>query len=46
MRSGLIAQKKGMTRVFTEDGRHVPVTVLAIDECQVVSVRTEEKDGY
>ncbi len=35
-----------MTRVFTDDGRHVPVTVLAIDDCQVVSVRTDEKDGY
>ncbi len=46
MRSGLIARKKGMTRVFTDDGRHIPVTVLAIDECQVVSVRTDEKDGY
>ena len=46
MRSGLIAQKKGMTRVFTEDGRHVPVTVLTVDDCQVVAVRTEEKDGY
>jgi len=46
MRSGLIAQKKGMTRVFTEDGRHVPVTVLAVEDCQVVGVRTVEKDGY
>jgi large subunit ribosomal protein L3 len=35
-----------MTRVFTEDGRHVPVTVLTVSECQVVAVRTEEKDGY
>ncbi len=46
MRTGLIARKEGMTRVFDEDGRHVPVTVLKIDECQVVSVRSEEKDGY
>jgi len=46
MRSGLIAQKKGMTRVFTEDGRHVPVTVLAVEDCQVVAVRTPEKEGY
>lgn len=46
MRSGLIAQKKGMTRVFTEDGRHVPVTVLAVEDCQVVAVRTTEKEGY
>jgi large subunit ribosomal protein L3 len=35
-----------MTRVFTEDGRHVPVTVLTVADCQVVAVRTEEKDGY
>jgi len=46
MRSGVIARKKGMTRVFTEDGTHVPVTVLALEECQVVGVRSEEKDGY
>ncbi len=46
MRTGLIARKEGMTRVFDEDGRHVPVTVLKVDECQVVSVRDEEKNGY
>ncbi|MBY6263138.1 50S ribosomal protein L3 [Azospirillum sp. 412522] len=46
MRSGLIAQKVGMTRVFTDDGQHVPVTVLKVDSCQVVAVRTEDKDGY
>ncbi|MDP7142008.1 MAG: 50S ribosomal protein L3 [Alphaproteobacteria bacterium] len=46
MRTGIIARKEGMTRVFDEDGRHVPVTVLKIDNCQVVAVRTEEKDGY
>jgi large subunit ribosomal protein L3 len=46
MRTGLIAQKVGMTRVFTEDGSHVPVTVLKVDGCQVVAVRTEDKDGY
>ena len=46
MRSGVIAQKLGMTRVFTEDGLHVPVTVLKIDACQVVDVRTEDKHGY
>src|SRR5262249_53857674 len=46
MRSGLIAQKVGMTRVFSEDGTHVPVTVLKIDGCKVVSTRSEEKDGY
>jgi large subunit ribosomal protein L3 len=46
MRSGLIAQKVGMTRVFTDEGEHVPVTVLKVDNCQVVAVRTEEQDGY
>ena len=46
MRSGVIAQKMGMTRVFTETGDHVPVTVLKMDSCQVVGVRTEENDGY
>ena len=46
MRTGLIAQKMGMTRLFTEEGNHVPVTVLKVDNCQVVAVRTEEKDGY
>lgn len=46
MRSGLIAQKVGMTRVFTDEGMHVPVTVLKVDGCQVVAHRTMEKDGY
>ena len=46
MRTGIIAQKMGMTRVFTAAGDHVPVTVLKVDNCQVVAVRTEEKDGY
>lgn len=46
MRSGLIAQKVGMTRVFTDEGQHVPVTVLKVDSCQVVAQRTEDKDGY
>lgn len=46
MRTGILAQKVGMTRVFTEAGRHVPVTVLKLDGCQVTAVRTEEKDGY
>jgi len=46
MRTGVITQKVGMTRLFLEDGRHVPVTVLKLDGCQVVSTRTEEKDGY
>jgi large subunit ribosomal protein L3 len=46
MRTGLIARKEGMTRIFDEDGRHVPVTVLKVEECQVVAQRTQEKDGY
>ncbi|UYO00500.1 MAG: 50S ribosomal protein L3 [Devosia sp.] len=46
MRSGLIAQKLGMTRIFVEDGSHVPVTVLGLQNCQVVGQRTLEKDGY
>jgi large subunit ribosomal protein L3 len=46
MRCGVIAKKLGMTRLFTEEGTHVPVTVLALDGCQVVAVRTEEADGY
>ncbi len=46
MRSGLIAQKLGMTRIFTEDGTNVPVTVLGLQNCQVVGQRTEDKDGY
>jgi large subunit ribosomal protein L3 len=45
-RSGLIGQKLGMTRVFLEDGSHVPVTVLHINDCQVVDQRTQERDGY
>ncbi len=46
MRTGLITRKMGMTRVFTEDGSHVPVTVLKVDDLQVVAHRTEGKDGY
>jgi large subunit ribosomal protein L3 len=46
MRTGVIAQKLGMTRVFSDDGDHVPVTVLKLDQCQVVAVRSVEKDGY
>ncbi len=46
MRTGLIARKEGMSRIFDEDGRHIPVTVLKVDECQVVAVMSEEKDGY
>jgi len=46
MRTGLIARKLGMSRIFKDDGTHVPVTVLFLDEVQVVDVRTQERDGY
>jgi large subunit ribosomal protein L3 len=46
MRSGVIAQKMGMTRVFTDSGEHVPVTVLRLANCQVVAQRSTEKNGY
>jgi large subunit ribosomal protein L3 len=46
MRVGLIAEKLGMMRIFTEKGQHIPVTVLAISNCQVVSHKTQEIDGY
>jgi large subunit ribosomal protein L3 len=46
MRTGVIAKKVGMTRIFNEDGRHVPVTVLSLENCQVVSHKTADRDGY
>ncbi|MEN8894055.1 50S ribosomal protein L3 [Planktotalea arctica] len=46
MRSGIIAKKVGMTRLFMEDGKAIPVTVLQLDALQVVAQRTSEKDGY
>jgi large subunit ribosomal protein L3 len=46
MRSGIIAQKLGMTRIFTDTGDHVPVTVLKLQNCQVVAHRTQEQNGY
>jgi len=46
MRTGVIAKKMGMTRLFRDDGRHVPVTVLALEGLQVVSRRENERDGY
>jgi large subunit ribosomal protein L3 len=46
MRTGVIARKVGMTRLFQEDGRHIPVTVLSLEDCQVVAHRTAERDGY
>ncbi|WP_028094073.1 50S ribosomal protein L3 [Pseudodonghicola xiamenensis] len=46
MRSGIIAKKVGMTRLFMEDGKQIPVTVLHLDNLQVIAQRTTEKDGY
>jgi len=46
MRTGLIAQKLGMSRIFDAKGNHVPVTVLKVDNCQVIDVRTKDKNGY
>ncbi len=46
MRSGVIAQKLGMTRVFTDAGEHIPVTVLKLSNCQVLGHRTKDKNGY
>jgi len=46
LRSGILAKKVGMTRLFMEDGKQIPVTVLHIDNLQVVAQRTPEKDGY
>ena len=46
LRTGLVARKLGMTRIFRDDGTHVPVTVLHLDELQVVDTRTHERDGY
>ncbi|MBN8186827.1 MAG: 50S ribosomal protein L3 [Salipiger thiooxidans] len=46
LRSGVIAKKVGMTRLFMEDGKQIPVTVLQLDGCQVVAQRTADKDGY
>ena len=46
MRSGIIAKKLGMSRIFTDAGDHVPVTVLQVEGCQVVAHRTQEKNGY
>ena len=46
MRTGLIARKMGMTRVFQDDGSHIPVTVLQLDNCRAIATRTEQEDGY
>jgi large subunit ribosomal protein L3 len=46
MRTGLIAEKLGMSRLLTEKGEHIPITLLKVDNCQVVCTKTDEKDGY
>ncbi len=46
MRTGLIARKLGMSRLFVDDGTHVPVTVLEVGDCRVVSQKTRDRDGY
>lgn len=46
MRTGVIAKKMGMTRLFQDDGRHVPVTVLQLEGVQVVARREMDRDGY
>ncbi|MBA3813445.1 MAG: 50S ribosomal protein L3 [Alphaproteobacteria bacterium] len=46
MRTGLIAEKLGMSRLLTEKGEHIPITLLKVDNCQVISTKTTEKDGY
>lgn len=46
MRTGLIAEKLGMSRLLTEKGEHIPITLLKVDNCQVVSTKTSEKNGY
>lgn len=46
MRAGLIAEKIGMTQIFTENGNQIPVTVLQVENCTVVSAKSSEKDGY
>lgn len=46
MRTGLVAKKLGMSRIFDENGKHIPVTLLKIEDCQVVAVMNNEKNGY
>ena len=46
MRTGLICKKLGMSQIYSDEGSHVPVTILHLDDCQVVSLKTEEKHGY
>ena len=46
MRCGIVARKLGMSRLFNEDGEHVPVTVLRVEDLEVLSIKTADKDGY
>src|SRR3954467_8941040 len=46
MRTGVVAKKVGMTRVFSDSGEHIPVTVLQLEQCQVIAHRTKDKNGY
>ena len=46
MRCGLVARKLGMSRIFNENGEHVPVTVLRIEDLEVLSIKSVDKDGY
>ena len=46
MRCGVIARKLGMSRIFSDDGEHVPVSVLRIEDVEVLSVKSVDKDGY
>jgi len=46
MRTGLVAKKLGMSRIFDKNGKHIPVTLLKVEDCQVVAVMTDEKNGY
>ena len=46
LRTGLVGKKLGMTRIFTEKGEHIPVTILQVDDCQVISHKTIENHGY
>ena len=46
MRTGLICKKLGMSRIYTEEGIHIPVTILHLDNCHVVSTKTKDRDGY
>ena len=46
MRCGVIARKLGMSRIFNDKGEHIPVTVLRLEDVEVLSTKTRDKDGY